>query len=627
MADEVAKVVIEVEFKGNASDAEASANSLEGAVDKVKKKASETNTEFGLSDTKIGRMFNTFKDGAQKGVAAMSTLKGAIAATGIGLLLIAVAGIVNWFKKTEEGAEKLEQVMAALGNIIRTGPLVVFNALKVAVTAIAGVFTGDFSKAKDAVNDLKESTKQLTKGTLEAYELKKKEQDLEDRTIENSTKSKKLMAEIADLREQASDEQTKLSEKTGIYNQILEKQNEYYENNKKLAEESVQLLKDKSEQEKRSGGLSEETKNALIAAEGRLWDVEREHDSALRLINRQKRSVNSQLISDAKERAKAETEASEEIRKAREKELSDVNDIAARIAISRAEGREKDILELGAWYQKEREAHINNKTYLELLNVEYKEKEAAINKEYRDKEKEEEAAALAEVDELIAYYDERDLERKKQKAEEEKQLRELAMDSTVQIVNAAASAVGAIWDSQMKEELKNENLTQKQKDAIQRKYFEKQKKLAMTMLIINTGVAIMNAWREGSWIENLIETIAISALAVAQGAEIMSQKYALGGKITGPSHTNGGVPIVAEGGEFVVNARTMSNPELASTVIAANAAGNGQSSSAIGLTKEELTSAIINGIVAIPIYIDEEGSFKTYKLGKKVETRESKYIK
>ena len=70
----------------------------------------------------------------------------------------------------------------------------------------------------------------------------------------------------------------------------------------------------------------------------------------------------------------------------------------------------------------------------------------------------------------------------------------------------------------------------------------------------------------------------IAVQTAAQVAVIASQKFAKGGILNGPSHAQGGILTPygeLEGGEAVVNKRTMSNPNLANLVSYANMAGGG----------------------------------------------------
>ena len=61
--------------------------------------------------------FNDMKASIKGVTAGFKGLKGAIAATGIGLLLIAITSLVSYFKNSEEGSRKLAIAMEALGII------------------------------------------------------------------------------------------------------------------------------------------------------------------------------------------------------------------------------------------------------------------------------------------------------------------------------------------------------------------------------------------------------------------------------------------------------------------------------------------------------------------------------
>ena len=63
----------------------------------------------------IAQGFDNARTAILRGVTALRTLSGALAATGIGALLIAFGSLMAYFKSTEEGAQKLRVIMAVLG--------------------------------------------------------------------------------------------------------------------------------------------------------------------------------------------------------------------------------------------------------------------------------------------------------------------------------------------------------------------------------------------------------------------------------------------------------------------------------------------------------------------------------
>ena len=142
----MAKVEITVEVDG----IKKTVNSLKDAEKAMKdlgketKKVAEEN-KF-LADIK-GK-FADFKSGVKGVTTGFKGLKGAIAATGIGLLLIAITSLISYFKNSEEGSKKLAIAMEAIGIIVGkiTG---FFSSLGEKIVAV-------FSNPKQAILDLKD---------------------------------------------------------------------------------------------------------------------------------------------------------------------------------------------------------------------------------------------------------------------------------------------------------------------------------------------------------------------------------------------------------------------------------------------------------------------------------------
>lgn len=65
---------------------------------------------FGPIGNQIADIWDGISSGAKKAVSALGTVRGAIAATGIGALVLAVISLVQWFQKTDEGANRLDSV-------------------------------------------------------------------------------------------------------------------------------------------------------------------------------------------------------------------------------------------------------------------------------------------------------------------------------------------------------------------------------------------------------------------------------------------------------------------------------------------------------------------------------------
>jgi len=97
------------QLKDLASGAKTAGKEMDN-LGKETKKAGEEATIFGDIKKKLGDM----KEGVLKVVRSFKTLKGAIAATGIGLLVVAIGTLVEYFRSSEEGSKKLQVAMTAL---------------------------------------------------------------------------------------------------------------------------------------------------------------------------------------------------------------------------------------------------------------------------------------------------------------------------------------------------------------------------------------------------------------------------------------------------------------------------------------------------------------------------------
>lgn len=106
---------------------------------------------------------------------------------------------------------------------------------------------------------------------------------------------------------------------------------------------------------------------------------------------------------------------------------------------------------------------------------------------------------------------------------------------------------------------------------------------------------------------NTIQGIIGVATVIAQAAQAMGA-FEAGGMIDGPSHRSGGVNINAQGGEAVINASSMADPDLRNLASAVNVAGGGRDFSSgggsISLSSNTI-SAIIGGINNKKVYVSE----------------------
>ena len=103
-----------------------------GGIDKLTESLKETNKEVKETSKSTQQMSNTvdkatggavskfkaLKGGLGGVIASLKTLRGAVIATGIGALLIAVTSLTQAFSRSEEGQNKLSKVLGILGSVV-----------------------------------------------------------------------------------------------------------------------------------------------------------------------------------------------------------------------------------------------------------------------------------------------------------------------------------------------------------------------------------------------------------------------------------------------------------------------------------------------------------------------------
>lgn len=94
--------------------------SIEETGESAKKTGKEGAQSMGMLNKATGGAIAAFQGlvkGVKSAIVGMKTLRGAVMATGIGALVIAVVSLISYFKRTEEGAQRLRVIMAVVGNV------------------------------------------------------------------------------------------------------------------------------------------------------------------------------------------------------------------------------------------------------------------------------------------------------------------------------------------------------------------------------------------------------------------------------------------------------------------------------------------------------------------------------
>lgn len=109
---------------------------------------------------------------------------------------------------------------------------------------------------------------------------------------------------------------------------------------------------------------------------------------------------------------------------------------------------------------------------------------------------------------------------------------------------------------------------------IDKKAFERKKKMDTRETLINGIVAISKIFAQRGFLLALPEVIAMGAQTATQVAQIQAQKFRFGGNVGGKSHSQGGTMIEAERGEAVIMKEAV-NPVTAPILSAINTAYGG----------------------------------------------------
>jgi len=617
-------------------------------VEALNKSMGDTMNHTGMLGGKLGEMWNSFKSGSEVAVKGLTTVKGALAATGIGLLLIAVQGLVNYFEKTAAGANQMKQIMAALGVVVRDGPIVVFKVLKTWIEALLlpfqtiisvwkngiAVLTGKKSLSeavKGVTGDLKEhiatikedaiaaanSIKALANAALKQADIAKQEAELHARQRKEAIEIQKLQEDIAKQREAAAEEGVSATKKQELYNKALEDEHKLYLIQKADAEEELKIVKEKIDNGDKSGEILDELKDKQLA----LGQVEIDYANKTRTLQKAETAA---WKKEAAEKAAAEKEA-EKIKDDQLKRLRKYQE-EAEVGTLKAEEKELKALE----QKRDDELALENTTDEMKIAIEeaYQSQKAGVIAKYDEEKKKKDAEELKKAEAALAKYNEdkekaqeyiTQLEGEKYKAAEAKKIAYLkdALKKSLISESQYTDAVNKLKKLEVDTAITGTSQTLDAVSDAVGKGTQLGKATAAASTLMKTYEAAEGAYAAMIAIPivgPVLAPIAAAAAVIAGMKNVQSiyavaaptpQKMEYGGWIDGPSHTNGGVNVNAQGGELMMTASAASrNPQIASMVLNANSSALG-GSSAQTLSAADVAVIAAQVVKAIPVNINE----------------------
>lgn len=499
-------------------EAKVNANQAEQELGKVNKGVKDTDAATkGLTnslDKMTGGAVSGFKGmvkGVRSGIMAMKSLKVAIAATGLGLLVTTIGALVLAFQRNQEVADKLTPIFKGLGVIVDRLIDVVTNFVAAllepqkaledlgdmfsyyfeqfipnAIDKVLGglgklgeafkqLLSGDFSAAADTAT---EGVKQLTDGVtdlnpataiikaaavevgefakesgeaaMRVAELERAEQRLRDANIAAIRTDAELKKQIEEKRLAAEEESASVEDQIRLFQEADQLEQVLLNNKSARLQEEIRILKARQAE---SNNLAEDNRE-LAELESQLTEIEGKSASDRVRLNRRLNSLRKSAAAEQKKALEEQKKEREEYEKDLEKLRID----------SITDEREKIVQE--------------NKLALEGIREKYGEG-TELEKQLRAKQNAELAAFDAEVEEQEKEKERERIE-KEREFENEQNLLKLENELMRERENAERKfeLQRELAEQERQIALQNEELTAAERERIQLQYLDKLKNIS-----------------------------------------------------------------------------------------------------------------------------------------------------
>ncbi len=330
-----------------------------------------------------------------------NVIKTGVAATGIGLLVVAFASLVTWFTKTKVGAELLERTFTGIGAAVD----VIVDRVSKFGGAIVKLFKGD---TKGALQDVKDTFTgigdEIQREITLMVELKRQSQELRDSDRALRVETAQRRAEIESLKLVAEDLTNSEKERLEAAQSAFDIENDLL--NKRLAN-AAEAVRIQEEQIKTSENLEEDL-DKLADLEVSLADIRAESTTKQIELNNKingiKREAEAKEIAAseklaeikaaeklaAEEKAEADQKAMDEENQRKSDEYDLLEDLREENMIAEIEDlQDKALKELEIQKKSELEKLESYENFEELkaeIDEKYKIKTAAVNESFKKDE-------------------------------------------------------------------------------------------------------------------------------------------------------------------------------------------------------------------------------------------------
>jgi hypothetical protein len=170
------------------------------------------------------------------GTGAMRIFALAVAATGIGAILIVIALLIGYFKTFDPLIDKIEQGFAAFGAVIRVIQQTIVGFIS-NLKSVGDLFSKIGNIIANPIDSFQSLGKEMANAAKAAADLKEKQQDLADQQAIQSVANKKQEAEISRLITQSKNRALSEEERIALLEKAEKINRENFATNSKLADQ------------------------------------------------------------------------------------------------------------------------------------------------------------------------------------------------------------------------------------------------------------------------------------------------------------------------------------------------------------------------------------------------------
>ena len=366
---------------------------VENLTNKIDDSTEATEGMVGALDKMTGGAITAFKgvvSGAKKGVMAMKTLKGAIAATGVGLLVVAVASLVSYFTSSQKGANMLNKAMAGIGATID----VLVDRLSTFGGGLMKIMKGDFSEGLDLLaGSFKGITAEIKEEATAAVNLETASQKLLETKRAFIEQEAKLNADLEKYRLASENFDLSAAERLKANNKAKDTAMELANKQMAIAKEELRVLTEKNS----LGNSMNEDLDAEAEAKAKLFQIEQSRDALAKEFQAKAKGITDEQKGAAqavaaeakalreKEDADKLAEAAKQAKKVEDARLEAIKEVDNKIREYKLTNDEVKLADLLEFEEKKRNLELEQLDLSEAekaaIKLGYKEKELAATKE------------------------------------------------------------------------------------------------------------------------------------------------------------------------------------------------------------------------------------------------------